>query len=67
MTLENTGVMCVVAVSTTDDDIRYVDMGNYFEHRGQRVLVTRADLARRYGHLVDVPIYVRKPQTESKS
>lgn len=64
--MKNTGVMCVVTVPT-GDGMRYVDLGNHFEHQGQRVLVTSKDLAKRYGHLVDVPIYVRKPQTERKS
>lgn len=64
--MKNTGVMCIVTVPM-GDGMRHVDMGNYFEHLGQRVLVTRNDLASRYGHLVDVPVYVRKHKTESKT
>lgn len=64
--MKNTGVMCMVVVPT-GDGMRQVDMGNYFEHLGQRVLVTSNHLATRYGHLVDVPIYVRKFQKENKS
>ena len=63
--MKNTGVMCMVAVPM-GDSMHQVDMGNYFEHRGQRVLVTSNDLARRYGHLVDVPVYVKKSQKENK-
>ena len=65
--MKNTGVMCMAVVSTTDDDMRHVDMGNYFEYRGKQVLVTSNDLARQYGHLVDVPVYVRKPKKEGKT
>jgi len=61
--MKNTGVMCVVVDSSTGGGMRHVDLGNYFEHQGQRVLVTSNDLARRYGHLVDVPVYVIKPQS----
>lgn len=65
--MKNTGVICMVLVPSSGGGMRQVDMGSYFEHQGQRVLVTRAGLARRYGHLVDVPIYVKKSQKENKS
>lgn len=67
MTLKNTGVMCVVIVPSHDPDTyRYVDMGNYFDHKGQQVLVTSYEKVEQYGHLVDVPIYVKKFQKENK-
>ena len=65
MPMKNTGVMCMVAVRHMGG-ICHIYMGNYFDHSGQRVLVTRENLAREYGHLVDVPIYVRKFQKENK-
>lgn len=61
--MKNTGVMCMVSVQ--DDsrlgNVRSVDLGNYFRREdGKKCLVTRKVLARQYGHLVNVPIYVRK-------
>lgn len=65
--MRNTGVMCTVIVSShAPDTYRYVDMGNYFDHEGQQVLVTSRERAEQYGHLVDVPIYVRHIEGEGK-
>ncbi len=59
--MRNTGVICMVTVPSHDPDTyRYVDIGNYFDHEGQQVLVTTRERAEQYGHLVDVPIYVRR-------
>lgn len=63
--MKNTGIICMVSVNT-DDGARLVDMGNYFEHHGQRVLVTSEELAVRYGHLIGVPIYVLKLQERKR-
>jgi len=54
-----TGAMCMVFPNG-----RQIDMGNYYidEKTGGRVLLTSRELAEKYGHLVDVPIYVRKPE-----
>lgn len=61
--MRNTGVMCMVTVPSNDPDtVRYVDMGNYFDHEGQQVLVTSRERAEQYGYLVDVPIYVRRAE-----
>lgn len=58
--MKNTGVMCLVSIPADNEDgFRSIDMGNYFEHQGQRVLVTSKRLAEQYGHLVDVPVYCR--------
>ena len=47
---------------------RQIDMGNYYidEKTGGRVLITSRELAEKYGHLVNVPIYVRKPEGGAK-
>ena len=56
MNFTNTGVMCVVFVNS-----RFVDLGNYFvTPKGNKCLITTIDNAKKYAHLVDVPIYVRK-------
>ena len=62
MGLKNTGVMCSVEVTdaTRECESRFVDLGNYFDLNGKRVLLTSFDLAKRYGHLVDSDIYIRK-------
>ena len=49
----------VTVPSNDPDEYRQVDMGNYFDHEGQQVLVTSRERVEQYGHLVDVPIYVR--------
>ena len=65
--MRNTGVMCVVIVpSHGHGAYRYVDMGNYFDHEGQQVLVTSRERAEQYGHLVDVPIYVHRIEGKGK-
>ena len=59
----NTGVMCMITVNDNnrEDGQRQVDLGNFFEdENGQKCLITSTNLAKRYSHLVDVPIYVRK-------
>ena len=59
----NTGEMCVVQVADAnrEDRARMVDLGNYFKTEdGQKVLVTSLENAKKYGELVNVPIYTRK-------
>lgn len=60
MTVEfrNTGVMCMV----TEADFCHVDLGNYFikSDTEEQVLITSRRLAKKYGHLVKVPIYTKK-------
>ena len=62
MELKNTGAMCSVSVADAnrEDGTRFVDLGNYFDFSGKKVLVTSLELATRYGHLVDVDVYIRK-------
>lgn len=57
----NTGEICLVSIPADNEDgFRSIDLGNYFDHEGQRVLVTTRRLAEQYGHLVDVPVYCRR-------
>jgi hypothetical protein len=56
----------VIVPSHGHDAYRCVDMGNYFDHEGQQVLVTSRELAEQYGHLVDVPIYVHRKQGDEQ-
>lgn len=61
--MKNTGIMCAVSVATNNtDEVRIVDLGNFFEHNGRRILITTKHLAKQYGHLVEVPIYVRRKE-----
>jgi hypothetical protein len=57
MAFKNTGVICLIDVGES-----FVDMGDYYinEQTGERVLITRKDLAERYSNFVDVPIYIFK-------
>ena len=61
MSLKNTGAMCVVIVPDANnaDGFKLVDLGNYFELDGKRVLVTSKEKATKYGKQIDVPIYIR--------
>ena len=63
--LKNTGIMCSVEVADAnrEDGVRFVDLGNYFDFGGKHVLLTTLALAKRYGHLVDVGIYIRRSNT----
>ena len=65
MELKNTGTMCSVEVADAnrEDGSRFVDLGNYFDFNGKRVLLTSLALAKRFGHLVNVDIYIRKSNT----
>lgn len=66
MKFTNTGVMCMIHVKDNNchDGIRSVDLGNYYiDENGNYCLITSAELARRYAHLVAVPVYVRRPTT----
>lgn len=59
--LTNTGVICLVAVTDPngDDGIKHIDVGNYFiDTDGSKCVITSEDYAEKYGHLIDVPIYV---------
>lgn len=57
----NTGVMCMVFTIEQGED-RNVDLGNYYTKSDtqEQVLITSERLAKKYGHLVKVPIYTRK-------
>jgi hypothetical protein len=61
MSLKNTGAMCMVTVPDANnaDGFKLVDLGNYFELDGKRVLVTSKENAMKYGKQIDVPIYIR--------
>lgn len=39
---------------------RSIDLGNYYSMEGKKVLVTSKELAKKYGDLVECPIYTRK-------
>ena len=62
MSLKNTGAICMVTVSDANnaDGFKLVDLGNYFELDGKRVLVTSQENALKYGKQIDVPIYIRR-------
>ena len=67
--MKNTGVMCMVTIrdDNREDGQKQVDLGNYFEdERGEKCLITSLCLARKYGHLVSVPIYVMKSNDGGK-
>ena len=58
MNFTNTGVMCVVLAGE-----RFIDLGNYFTTpNGNKCLITTIDNAKKYSHLVEVPVYIRKAQ-----
>ena len=60
MNFKNTGAMCVVFVNN-----RFIDLGNYFvTPEGNKCLITTTDNAKKYSHLVKVPIYIRKTQEQ---
>lgn len=63
MAFKNTGAMCLVYVYDPNrpDGMRSVDMGNFYDNNGVRVLVTTPELAEKYAHLVPCPVYVRRP------
>ena len=65
--LKNTGIMCSVEVADAnrEDGVRFVDLGNYFDFGGKHVLLTTLTLAKRYGHLVDVDIYIRRSNAKA--
>ena len=50
--------MCMVHIGEAS-----IDMGNYYvnEETGEKVLITRRELAEKYCQLVPVRIYVRRP------
>lgn len=61
--MNNTGEICMITIcnDNREDGQQWVDMGNYFEdEQGQKCLITSKEKARKYGHLVNVPIYVKK-------
>lgn len=60
-----TGAICLVAVPANNETgFRHVDLGDYYLYEGNRVLLTKSDLAEKYGHLVNVPIYLKKKNAE---
>ena len=58
MAFRCTGEMCMVHIGEAS-----IDMGNYYvnEETGEKVLITRRELAEKYCQLVPVRIYVRRP------
>ena len=58
MAFRCTGEMCMVHIGEAS-----IDMGNYYvnEETGEKVLITRRELAEKYCQLVPVRIYVRHP------
>jgi len=61
MNLKNTGAMCIVTVPDANrkDGFKHVDVGNYFEFMGKKVLVTSKENALKYSKQIDVPIYIK--------
>ena len=59
MAYKCTGEMCMVHIG----DGNMIDMGNYYvnEETGEKVLITRRELAEKYSNLVSVRVYVRRP------
>lgn len=57
----NTGVMCMVHTAK-EDELHNIDLGNFYikSDTQEQVLITSERLAKKYGHLVKVPIYTRK-------
>lgn len=52
--------ICMIALPY-EDTLRFVDIGNYYiDEQGKRCVVTTKNLAEKYAHLCDVPVYVRK-------
>jgi hypothetical protein len=65
---QRTESICLVTVPAQNEDgFRVVDMGNYYLYKGKQVLLTRFELAKEYGHLVNVPIYYLKKNAELHS
>ena len=62
MTFKNTGVICMLQIPdlNREEGFRCVDLGNYFiAPDGTKCLITSADLAQKYQHKINVPIYIR--------
>jgi hypothetical protein len=55
----STGAMCMVCL-VADGRERFIDMGTLYKRENQIVLITSENLTTKYGHLVKVPIYIRK-------
>jgi len=63
--LHATGETCLVQVNdpSKEDSVEVVDLGNYYKTSdGKTVLVTTIELAQKYRHLVNVPVYIRRPK-----
>lgn len=62
MTFKNTGVICMLQIPdlNREEGFRCVDLGNYFiAPDGTECLITSADLAQKYQHKINVPIYIQ--------
>ena len=60
-----TGEICLIKVNDPDEvsRVKSIGLGNYYKtNDGKTILVTTIELAQKYGHLVDVPVYVRRPK-----
>lgn len=49
-----------LSICLVSDGDKTIDMGNYYGEDGHKVLFTSKELAEKYGHLVDCPIYIKK-------
>lgn len=59
----NTNEICFIKVKcpNREEGFKMVDLGNYFKNeKGEKVLITTLEKAKRFGHLVDVDIYIHK-------
>ena len=59
----NTGEICTVfpGDDSKEEGFRCVDVGNFYKNaKGERVVVTDIEKAKKYSGLIDVPVYIRR-------
>lgn len=63
VSFSRTDCMCLV----TEAEFCHVDLGNYYikSDTQEQVLITSERLAKKYGHLVKVPIYTRRENNDN--
>jgi len=65
--MKNTGTMCMIAVHNpnNEDGMELVDLGNYFiDDNGKKCVMLTETQAKKYSHLVDVPVIIYEKQME---
>ena len=61
--MKNMNEICLVAIEdlNQNDELKFIDLGNYFlDSNGRKCLITSKELAEKYSHKVNVPIYILK-------